>query len=304
MNCQNFESLVGDLARGVPLEARSRAEARAHETSCARCAARLEDERALSAGLRGLAGSAAAAAAPPRVEAHLLAAFRAQATPRAGESAEAPTAHEVVAPAGPAARKVVALASHASRRRWTWVRAVGAAAAAAAAVALFALVAPRRPAPPAGAGAPVATLTPRVTPPSLVSAPPSADVGGVRDDVGAGVVAGTNTVTTHPPRAAAPRPHGHALARPAGYRNAAGRAARPARAFEPGDEEIATDFIALTQDARFAVSEGGQVVRVELPRTALQRFGLPMDVERAGGRVKADVLLGHDGVARAIRFVR
>jgi hypothetical protein len=47
-----------------------------------------------------------------------------------------------------------------------------------------------------------------------------------------------------------------------------------------------------------------QVVRVELPRSALQSFGLPVNAERAGERVKADVLLGHDGVARAIRFVR
>ena len=96
-----------------------------------------------------------------------------------------------------------------------------------------------------------------------------------------------------------------AQARPAVvYQNASGRDARPAPAAPAGGEEIATDFIPLTQDARLAASEGGQVVRVELPRTALQRFGLPMNVEHAGGRVKADVLLGYDGVARAIRFVR
>jgi hypothetical protein len=41
-----------------------------------------------------------------------------------------------------------------------------------------------------------------------------------------------------------------------------------------------------------------------LPRSALASLGLPMNVERANERVKADVLLGHDGLARAIRFVR
>ena len=47
-----------------------------------------------------------------------------------------------------------------------------------------------------------------------------------------------------------------------------------------------------------------RVVRVELPRSALESFGLPMNMERAGERIKADVVVGHDGLARAIRFVR
>jgi hypothetical protein len=50
--------------------------------------------------------------------------------------------------------------------------------------------------------------------------------------------------------------------------------------------------------------DGGQVMRVELPRSALISFGLPMDMERATERVKADVVVGNDGLARAIRFVR
>jgi hypothetical protein len=49
--------------------------------------------------------------------------------------------------------------------------------------------------------------------------------------------------------------------------------------------------------------EEGLVVRVELPRSALVSFGLPMNMERADERIKADVLLGNDGLARAIRFV-
>ena len=49
--------------------------------------------------------------------------------------------------------------------------------------------------------------------------------------------------------------------------------------------------------------EGGQVLRVELPRSALLSFGLPMNPDRAGERVKADVLISSDGLPRAIRFV-
>ena len=62
--------------------------------------------------------------------------------------------------------------------------------------------------------------------------------------------------------------------------------------------------IPLVQDAGFAQSEGTRLVRVELPRSALSSFGIPVNGEQAGGRVKADVLLGEDGTARAIRFVQ
>ena len=71
-----------------------------------------------------------------------------------------------------------------------------------------------------------------------------------------------------------------------------------------GDREIATDFIPLVQGGRFGQADGGHLVRVELPRSAMVSFGLPVNFERAGGRVKAEVLLGDDGIARAIRFVR
>jgi cytochrome c-type biogenesis protein CcmH/NrfF len=67
--------------------------------------------------------------------------------------------------------------------------------------------------------------------------------------------------------------------------------------------EIATDFIPLMVGA-VEQMDGGQVMRVELPRSALMSFGLPMDMERATERVKADVVVGNDGLARAIRFVR
>lgn len=68
--------------------------------------------------------------------------------------------------------------------------------------------------------------------------------------------------------------------------------------------EIATDFIPLMNREALAQMDGGQVMRVELPRSALVSFGLPMDMERATERIKADVVVGNDGLARAIRFVR
>ena len=47
-----------------------------------------------------------------------------------------------------------------------------------------------------------------------------------------------------------------------------------------------------------------QVVRVELPGSALSAVGLPIDAEMTREPVKADVVVGPDGLARAIRFVR
>ncbi len=49
--------------------------------------------------------------------------------------------------------------------------------------------------------------------------------------------------------------------------------------------------------------EGGQLVRVRMPRSNLIPLGIPLDQERASETIKADVLLSNDGLARAIRLV-
>ncbi len=69
------------------------------------------------------------------------------------------------------------------------------------------------------------------------------------------------------------------------------------------NNEVATDFYPFGYGAVPTFQEGGQLVRVELPRAAVARFGLPVNMERSGERVKADVLVGADGLAQAIRFV-
>ena len=68
--------------------------------------------------------------------------------------------------------------------------------------------------------------------------------------------------------------------------------------------EIATEFIPLGYLNAVIFQDGGQIVRVQLPRSAMASFGLPVNMERYNERVKADVLLGVDGVAQAIRFVQ
>ena len=68
--------------------------------------------------------------------------------------------------------------------------------------------------------------------------------------------------------------------------------------------EIATDFIPLSYMTAVNLQDGGQIVRVELPRSALANFGLPVNMDRSNEKVKADVLFGVDGLAHAIRFVQ
>jgi hypothetical protein len=70
------------------------------------------------------------------------------------------------------------------------------------------------------------------------------------------------------------------------------------------DSEYATDFFPLSYGGDQKTIERGEVIRVQMPRSALIRLGLPVNVERADTPVKADLLVGEDGLARAIRFVR
>lgn len=76
----------------------------------------------------------------------------------------------------------------------------------------------------------------------------------------------------------------------------------PARKAE--DREVVTPFFPLREGEDIAALESVRLVRVELPGSALCEVGLPIDQENAPASVKADVLLGDDGLARAIRFVR
>jgi hypothetical protein len=68
--------------------------------------------------------------------------------------------------------------------------------------------------------------------------------------------------------------------------------------------EVATDFLPLTFLTDSAAQESGHVVRVRVPRSALIAFGVPMNVDRVGELIIADVVIGDDGLARAIRFIQ
>jgi hypothetical protein len=59
------------------------------------------------------------------------------------------------------------------------------------------------------------------------------------------------------------------------------------------------EFIEIPYAPAFEAMDGGQVVRVNMRGASVRRLGLPVITDR----VQADVLLGEDGIARAIRLV-
>ena len=92
--------------------------------------------------------------------------------------------------------------------------------------------------------------------------------------------------------------------RPRRFHPASQRRAASAQVANHVTNEIATDFIPLSYMNAASLQDGGQIVRVQLPRSALANFGFPVNMDRYNEKVKADVLFGVDGTARAIRFVQ
>ncbi len=80
---------------------------------------------------------------------------------------------------------------------------------------------------------------------------------------------------------------------------------KPKKIKEPTTDEkasvIKTDFIALSY-ARDP--ESGQIVRVKVPRSMMVTLGLVASVEKPANLVDAEIILGDDGLTRAIRFIR
>jgi hypothetical protein len=213
MSCADFEDDVVDLARDEEPGEAERAEALAHAEECLRCAARLDDERAVTRGLRAFAARTAGAEAPPRIEAALLRALRdPQTLARAGVATASPSR----------AAELLLLA------------------AAAAILAAIVVVPPR------------AGSFPDPAPPTATAGSPPTTAGG--------------------------------------------------EAVVPAAGESA-DFVALSYGEDLRELDSVQVVSVELPRPALAALGWPGADSAQAGSVKAEVIVGHDGVARAIRFV-
>jgi len=69
-------------------------------------------------------------------------------------------------------------------------------------------------------------------------------------------------------------------------------------------EEVVTPFFPLPFSDSVLPLDQASVIRVDLPRSALEWTGLPVEEARRNERIRADLVLGADGLARAIRFIR
>jgi hypothetical protein len=78
----------------------------------------------------------------------------------------------------------------------------------------------------------------------------------------------------------------------------------PADLEMPGDfSDAESDFIPMPNAARIEPNEELNLVRVEVPRSAMIALGYAVSEDRASEPVEAEVVLGADGLARAVRFL-
>ena len=274
MNCQSFQIVAGDLARGKLAEEAARTEAMAHADACEPCSVRLREEQQLSVALSELSAQMQAERAPKRVEERLVVEFR-----RVQEE-------KPVLAFSSKRHVAVGFGVWSRERSWRYVAAV-----AAVLLLVVGVVAVRfklRNASFAITQPPVEVKTPdRVE--MAVAPAPHGEEPGLKET------------------AAVPeRPTTKRFAR-ASSKPRAARYSVSVRSLglQPASyEEVTTEFIPIAYSLSSTVQEGGQMMRVELPRYAMARFGFPVNVERYDERVKADVWIGMDGLAHAIRFVQ
>jgi hypothetical protein len=270
MNCGEFELVVNELAAGRLWDVAKHQHGLTHANECARCGARLANERLLSFELVALARQERQVQAPVALKQELMAAFAAQ--------------H--ASPAAPAAQ-VITFPQRTRVPYW-------ALAIAAVAIVALALIVPlrswfgRAPLQASTAGVipksvqpPLPVVSPTVTPNVAVVTP--------KNKISPANNANAATLASARHRNA-PRP-------------------RTERALDASQEvasnnEVTSGFIPLTYLNNATASDGGVMVRVSVSRDKLAALGLPLNLERSGETIKADIIVGDDGVARAIRLVQ
>lgn len=277
MNCQNFAEIVFELAdeRMAILSVATRRAALAHALGCAGCGAQLQAARSLDDALTNVAASEPVAA-PARVKQALLVAFE-------QSRAVAPA----VAAAPPVRREPSGL-----RQLFGWRPrfSLNAGLAWTAAMILIGLASavllPRLLNRTDTTRNKTAVVMPTPHPAFKTNETPRSDIARVTP---------TATPEVKPSMRVA------AIRRPRTMRPAI-NALPAATAADSATTDLATTgYIPLTYTT--AAPQSGMVVRVEVPRASLLAMGLPVNGERATGNVKADVLMGMDGVALAIKLV-
>lgn len=264
MNCQDFDAILVELVRG---EAPSSAveEGRAHAATCGRCAVSFSEQQRLSVGLEALATRAKQDRAPQRIEWALLAEFRRQ--------------HARAEPRVHARRSATGLSSfRVFGNRWAW-----------AVAAIVIAVA-------GGVTAEKLLMKPKATPLTQTLRQQAVEASAPRPPA--------------VPAASPEPPSGHPVTRNSARRRGSHPhvlgGSRPARApTQNSSHEWATDFYPLPYGSGLDLDEGWEMVRVDMPASALASLGVPVINEgSAVQNVKAEVVVGGDGMARAIRFIQ
>lgn len=81
------------------------------------------------------------------------------------------------------------------------------------------------------------------------------------------------------------------------------RATRPVQRAHTARVVNPSGFVELPGTAGLPAFESGEIVRVEVPVASLPTYGIDISSGAGNGPVAADVLIGQDGLARAIRLV-
>jgi hypothetical protein len=272
MNCQAFDNIVSDLARNGLVDAEFSQEGLDHTSECGRCADLLANERSLSVALRGLASTDRLTQAPGNLETSLLSAFRLA-------SAEQNSVLDATSLPLPA------------RRGYHW----SVAAAAAVVASLLAIAGVKLLSQHTTGSNVVPQKVAVMQPNDKKNEPDNIPAPTVSQEREPAPILGPTPVERHPNR------RSHPAMQNADYHRAS---KPPVENIDAPSQEIATDYFPVSYASSLSPLESGRVIRVELPRTALASFGLPMNMAQANGSVKADVLMDDYGAARAIRFVR
>ncbi|MBO0723641.1 MAG: hypothetical protein J2P41_22645 [Blastocatellia bacterium] len=295
MNCEEFERTIVEH-----YDSGGESEASAHAQVCARCAALLKRELGMTIGLAALAADEAAINAPERVRSALRAAFDKQ--------------H--------AAGHPFRTRSLPSKLLWGM--------AAAATLLLFSITTtlflrgqlPKTAVQPA-ASDPAAPLISAIHE-GANEARRSGETGAVAGSAGQrnhrpklSVKDRSASMQLQSPNAAAQTPASDQAAAPlttaitegvnearlSGETLAVARSTdrgtrRPTPPVKDGNAAIPLTFVAKSEPTEFI-----QTLRVELSRSALLTLGVPVNIERGEGLIKAEIIIGEDGVARAVRII-
>ena len=269
MNCRDFANDLPAIAHDQTVEPLARKRALAHTENCARCARQLAEARVIAAGVRGVKAEIAGQQAPARVEATLRQAFRKRAAaPKRSKTVPAPTrAPRWSRRAIGMAAALILISALLTSAFWYQLRQSDHSLNR---VAVAAASSPNQ----VDRWMAMKTRVEPVKPPS-----------------------GPGTHLKRAPQVIHPREADRVIA----------RGSKPAGDAPSADEEThaLTDFILLTVMSAETAMDSGQVIRVKVPLSTFFALGVaPLGAEHADKLVNAEIVVGDDGVQRAIRLVK